>query len=145
MNWQVSDLIKIKERKSPAQPSKGQKNHWEPKNKTGGIPRDSHKPRILGTCSRVRLGLRRFKGACQETQGTRIDVSLLATQWCKKGIRRLRNQQFMSKGLVPWRTQEGKKKKKTTKEGGLESFSLTERNQLTWEKWQKGKQPKGGI
>ena len=42
MNWQVSDLIKIKERKSPAQPSKGQKNHWEPKNETGpgylGIP-----------------------------------------------------------------------------------------------------------
>ena len=30
------------------------------------------------------------------------------------------------------------------KEGGWGSFSLTERNQLTWEKWQKGKQLKGG-
>ena len=30
------------------------------------------------------------------------------------------------------------------KEGGYGSFSLAERSQLTWEKWQKGKQPKVG-
>ena len=46
----------------------------------GWIAGDSQEPGILGTCSRARLGLRQFKGACQGTQGSKTDMSISATQ-----------------------------------------------------------------
>ena len=67
----------MKERKSPAYLSKVRKIAGEPGKRTGprslGIPR---MPGILGACSKAKLGLKQFKGACQETQGIRIDMFL---------------------------------------------------------------------
>ena len=43
--------------------------------------------------------------ACLETQGTRTNMSLLATSWCRKWIRKHGNQQLISKDLVSQRIQ----------------------------------------
>ena len=56
----------------------------------------------------------------------------------QKGIRRLGNQQFMNKGAGS----SGNPKRRTMKGSDWETFNLAGRNQLTWEKWQRERQPK---
>ena len=108
MNRQVSNLMKQRKEK-PTPTLKAQEKNW------AKIPRDSQELGILGACNKAKLGLRQFKGACQETQGTITNMSLSAIQWCRKGIRRHRNQQLLSKDLLsrgieeeePWRKVDG--------------------------------------
>ena len=56
-----------------------------PKRKLNEDTWDSQKPGILGICSRVRLGLRQLKGACQGTQRTKANVSHQPPNDAKKG------------------------------------------------------------
>ena len=80
MNGQVLDLIKQRKEKAQSSPQRSKKSLGSLGENWARIPGDSQEPRILGTGNKAKLGLGLFKGACQETQGTRIDKSLSATQ-----------------------------------------------------------------
>ena len=73
---------------------------------------------------------------CQETQGTRTDMSLLATQWCRKESEGLETNNSWTRAGTS-----GNPERRTMKGSGWETFNLARRNQLTWEKWQRERQP----
>ena len=68
---------------------------------------DCQKLKILGTWSKARVGLRQFKGVPRNTRNENRYVPI-SRPMMQKGIKKLRNQQFMNKRLVPQGTQKEK-------------------------------------
>ena len=115
-------------KKSPAR--QGQKIAREPSNKNwNGIPGDCQELEILGTCSKVRVGLRQFKGGAKKHKEQEQICPYQPPNDVERNQKAqeptIHEQGFATSGNLERRTMKG---------SGWETFNLAGRNQITWEK-----------